>query len=288
MPVKEDRLAYIYLAPAAAWLILFMGYPILDVARTSLYHTSYKGERFVGLGNFVQLATDDLLHLVLQNTAIWTLCGVVLNVGFGLGVGLLLNRKTRVNEVLRTGLILAWSTPLVVAAITWKWMLNGEYGRLNSLLLSVHLIEEPIQWLTDANTAFAGGLVARLWTALPFTTFAFLSALQTVPSELYEAAVIDGASKWQQFRHVTLPTIRPVTLAVLLISVIWSFNSFIFIYVITGGGPANQTQILVTEIFRRAFGYFNFGEASALTLLALGVLLVVSLLQWRFLYRREI
>ncbi len=288
MPVKEDRLAYIYLAPAAVWLILFMGYPILDVVKTSLYHTSYKGERFVGLENFVHLATDDLLHLVLKNTAIWTLCGVVLNVGFGLGVGLLLNKKTRVNEVLRTGLILAWSTPLVVAAITWKWMLNGEYGQLNSLLLSVHLIEEPVQWLTGANTAFAGGMVARLWTALPFTTFAFLSALQTVPDELYEASVIDGASNWQQFRHVTLPTIRPVTLAVLLISVIWSFNSFIFVYVITGGGPANQTQILVTEIFRRAFGYFNFGEASALTLLAFGVLLVVSLLQWRFLYRREI
>jgi ABC-type sugar transport system permease subunit len=286
--VKEDRLAYIYLAPAAVWLILFMGYPILDVVKTSLYHTSYKGERFVGLENFVHLATDDLLHLVLKNTAIWTLCGVVLNVGFGLGVGLLLNKKTRVNEVLRTGLILAWSTPLVVAAITWKWMLNGEYGQLNSLLLSVHLIEEPVQWLTGANTAFAGGMVARLWTALPFTTFAFLSALQTVPDELYEASVIDGASNWQQFRHVTLPTIRPVTLAVLLISVIWSFNSFIFVYVITGGGPANQTQILVTEIFRRAFGYFNFGEASALTLLAFGVLLVVSLLQWRFLYRREI
>ena len=113
-------------------------------------------------------------------------------------------------------------------------------------------------------------------------------ALQTVPHELYEASVIDGAPKWQQLRHVTLPTIRPVTLAVLLISVIWSFNSFIFVYVITGGGPANQTQILVTEIFRRAFGYFKFGEASALTLLAFGVLLVVSLLQWRFLYRREI
>ena len=195
MPVKEDRLAYIYLAPAAVWLILFMGYPILDVVKTSLYHTSYKGERFVGLENFVHLATDDLLHLVLKNTAIWTLCGVVLNVGFGLGVGLLLNKKTRVNEVLRTGLILAWSTPLVVAAITWKWMLNGEYGQLNSLLLSVHLIEEPVQWLTGANTAFAGGMVARLWTALPFTTFAFLSALQTVPDELYEASVIDVAGR---------------------------------------------------------------------------------------------
>jgi len=288
LSLRDDRLAYAYMAPAAFWLIIFMGLPILDVARTSLYHTSYKGEHFVGLGNFLNLATDETFHLVLRNTAVWTFCGVVLNVCLGLGASLLLNKRTWINEVLKAGMVLAWSTPLVVAAIGWKWMLNGEYGHLNSLLLSLHFIDTPIHWLTGANTAFAGGLVARLWTALPFTTFAFLSALQTVPKSLYEASAIDGASAWQQFRHVTFPTIRPVSLAVLLISVIWSFNSFVFVYVITGGGPANQTQILVTEIFRRAFGYFNFGEASALALFAFLILLGASLLQWRFLYRREI
>ena len=265
-----------------------MGFPILDVMGTSLYHTSYKGETFVGLGNYLGLVADDLFWLVLKNTALWTTLAVAMNVGLGLGVALLLSRGSAFSEWVRGLLILAWATPLVVAAITWKWMYNGEYGHLNSLLLGLHVIDTPVQWLTDASTAFAGALVARLWTALPFTTFAFLSALQAIPVDLYEASIIDGATGLRRFRHITLPLLRPVTLAVLLVSVIWSFNSFVFIYVITAGGPANQTQIMVTEIYRRAFGYFNFGQASTLTVLAFFLLLAISILQWRVLYRRDI
>ena len=283
----KRRLAYVYVAPAALWLIVFMGYPILDVMETSLYHTSYRGETFAGLGNYLGLLQDDLFLLVLKNTALWTALAVAMNVGLGLGVALLLSRASVLSEWIRGLLILAWAMPLVVAAITWKWMYNGEYGHLNSLLLTLQLIETPVQWLTDASTALAGALVARLWTALPFTTFAFLSALQSIPGDLYEASTIDGATGFRQFRHITLPMLRPVTLAVLLVSVIWSFNSFVFIYVITAGGPANQTQIMVTEIYRRAFGYFNFGQASALTVLAFFLLLGISLLQWRVFYRRD-
>ena len=288
MEREKQRLAYLYVAPAAVWLFLFMGVPILDVMETSLYHTSYKGETFAGLGNYRGLLQDDLFLLVLKNTALWTALAVVMNVGLGLGVALLLSRASVFSEWVRGLLILAWAMPLVVAAITWKWMYNGEYGHLNSLLLGLQLIDTPVQWLTDASTAFAGALVARLWTALPFTTFAFLSALQSIPGDLYEASTIDGATGFRQFRHITLPLLRPVTLAVLLVSVIWSFNSFVFIYVITAGGPANQTQIMVTEIYRRAFGYFNFGQAGALTVLAFLLLLGISLLQWRVFYRREI
>lgn len=287
MEREKRRLAYLYVAPAAVWLFLFMGVPILDVMETSLYHTSYKGETFAGLGNYRGLLQDDLFLLVLKNTALWTALAVGMNVGLGLGVALLLSRASVFSEWVRGLLILAWAMPLVVAAITWKWMYNGEYGHLNSLLLGLQLIDTPIQWLTDASTAFAGALVARLWTALPFTAFAFLSALQSIPGDLYEASTIDGATGFRQFRHITLPLLRPVTLAVLLVSVIWSFNSFVFIYVITAGGPANQTQIMVTEIYRRAFGYFNFGQAGALTVLAFFLLLGISLLQWRVFYRRE-
>ncbi|MDE2999904.1 MAG: sugar ABC transporter permease [Gemmatimonadota bacterium] len=288
MEREKRRLAYLYVAPAAVWLFLFMGYPVLDVMETSLYHTSYRGETFAGIGNYLGLLQDDLFLLVLKNTALWTALAVAMNVGLGLGVALLLSRESVLSEWVRGMLILAWAMPLVVAAITWKWMYNGEYGHLNSLLLGLRLIDTPVQWLTDASTAFAGALVARLWTALPFTTFAFLSALQSIPGDLYEASRIDGATEFRQFRHITLPLLRPVTLAVLLVSVIWSFNSFVFIYVITAGGPANQTQIMVTEIYRRAFGYFNFGQASALTVLAFFLLLGISLLQWRVFYRREV
>ena len=287
MEKEKRRLAYFYIAPAALWLLLFMGFPIAEILKTSLYHTSYKGEVFVGAQNYTGLVGDDIFLLVLKNTAVWTVLAVLMNVGAGLAAALLLSRSTIICELIRSSLILAWATPLVVAAIAWKWMYNGEYGHLNALLLSLHIVDHPVQWLTSASTAFGGALFARLWTALPFTTFAFLSALQSIPINLYEAAIIDGTTAWQKFWYITVPLLRPVALAVLLISFIWSFNSFVFIYVITGGGPANQTQIMVTEIFRRAFGYFNFGQASSMAFLAFLLLVAISFLQWRLFYREE-
>lgn len=288
MEKQKRRLAYLLIAPSALWLMLFIGLPILDTFYTSLFRTSYKGERFVGFDNYIGLVDDRIFLLVLNNSIIWTAASVLLNVIFGLLIALLLSQSSIFSEIVRGTLILAWATPLVVASIVWKWMYNAEYGQLNSLLFSLHLIDEPVQWLTNARSAFIGALIARFWTAFPFTTFAFLSGLQSIPTDLYEAAIVDGATGWQRFWRITLPMLRPVTLAVLLISVIWSFNSFAFIYVITGGGPANKTQIMVTEIFRRGFGYFNFGEASTLAVVSFFFLLIVSFVQWKLFYQEEI
>jgi multiple sugar transport system permease protein len=281
-------LAYVLITPACLWLLVFFGYPILDTLLTSLYKTSYLGERFVGLDNYAALLEDDLFHLVLANTIAWTVANVTLNVVLGLLVALLLSRSTWLSEGARTTLILAWATPFVVAGIAWKWIFSSEYGHLNSVLLSLRLIDAPVQWLTNAQSAFTAALIARFWSAFPFTTFAFLSGLQAIPAELYEAARVDGATAPQRFRAVTLPLLRPVMTAVLLVSVIWSFNSFAFIYVMTAGGPANKTQIMVTEIFRRGFGYFSFGEASTLAVVAFVFLTVVSVVQWRLFYREEL
>lgn len=288
MEKQKRRLAYLLIAPSALWLLLFIGLPILDTFYTSLFRTSYQGERFVGFDNYIGLIDDKIFLLVLNNSIIWTAASVFLNVIFGLLIALLLSQSSVFSEIVRGTLILAWATPLVVAGIVWKWMYNAEYGQLNSLLFSLHLINEPVQWLTNARSAFIGALISRFWTAFPFTTFAFLSGLQSIPTDLYEAAIVDGATGWQRFWRITLPMLRPVTLAVLLISVIWSFNSFAFIYVITGGGPANKTQIMVTEIFRRGFGYFNFGEASTLAVVSFFFLLIVSFVQWKLFYQEEV
>jgi len=288
MERQKRRLAYLLITPAALWLLIFIGAPILDTIRTSFYRTTYLGDKFAGLFNYTLLPGDEVFWLIVRNSVLWTAGAVLLNVGLGLLVALLLSRPTLLSEITRGSLVLAWATPFVVAAITWKWMYNGEYGQLNSVLLRLQLIHEPIQWLTSARSAFIGALIARFWSALPFNAFAFLSGLAAVPLDLYEAAVVDGANGWQRFRRITLPLLQPVTLAVLLVNIIWSFNSFAFIYVMTGGGPANQTQIMVTEIFRRAFGYSNFGGASALAVIAFIFLLCVSLIQWRLFYREQI
>jgi multiple sugar transport system permease protein len=288
MEKQKRRLAYLLIAPAALWLLIFIGLPILDTIRTSFYRTTYLGDNFAGLFNYRLLPADEVFRLIVRNSVLWTTGAVLLNVVLGLLVALLLSRPTRLSEITRGSLVLAWATPFVVAAIVWKWMYNGEYGQLNSLLLALNVIDQPIHWLTSARSAFMGALVARFWSALPFNAFAFLSGLQSVPVDLYEAAVVDGANSWQRFRRITLPLLQPVTLAVLLVNIIWSFNSFAFIYIMTGGGPANQTQIMVTEIYRRAFGYSNFGGASALAVIAFIILISVSMIQWRLFYREQI
>ena len=288
MEKKKRQLAYIFIAPASIWLLVFIGYPIFQTLRTSLYRTTYLGDKFAWFLNYRTLLQDDVFHLVLRNSIIWTVAAVAINVILGLLVALLLRRPTVIGELSRATLVLAWATPFVVVAIVWKWMYNGEYGQLNSLLLRLHLIEQPVSWLTNATSAFIGALIARFWSALPFNAFAFLSGLQSIPVDLYEASMVDGANSWQRFWKITLPLLKPVTTAILLVNIIWSFNSFAFIYVMTGGGPANRTQIIVTEIYRRAFGYSNYGEASALAVIALVFLLTITFIQWKLFYREQI
>ena len=181
MERQKRRLAYLLITPAALWLLIFIGAPILDTIRTSFYRTTYLGDKFAGLFNYTLLPGDEVFRLILRNSVLWTAGAVLLNVGLGLLVALLLSRPTLLSEITRGSLVLAWATPFVVAAITWKWMYNGEYGQLNSVLLRLQLINEPIQWLTSARAAFIGALIARFWSALPFNAFAFLSGLASVP-----------------------------------------------------------------------------------------------------------
>ena len=286
MERNKKLFAYLLLLPSAVWLFGTIGLPILETIRTSLYYTSFRGSRFVFLDNFVELAHDEIFRQVMVNSIVWTVASVTLNIALGLSIAVLLSRGSKVNEMGRFTLILAWATPFVVAAITWKWMLNSEYGHINALLISLRLVEHPIQWLVDARSAMSGALLARLWSSLPFVTFAFISGLQAIPIELYEAGTVDGAGGVQKFRLITLPLLKPVTLAVLLLVTIWAFNAFVFVYVITGGGPANKTQIMVTEVYRRAFEYFEFGTASAIAVSAFVLLTLVSLVYWWLFYRK--
>jgi ABC-type sugar transport system permease subunit len=287
MEKEKKRLAYLLLVPSGLWLFITIGLPILDTIRNSFYYSSYKGTRFVFLGNFQSLLTDEIFRQVLGNSVVWTVVCVALNVVLGLSVALLLSRASVVNEFGRLTLILAWATPTVVAAITWKWMLNSEYGHINALLIWLGVIRDPVQWLVDAKTGMMGAMAARLWSSLPFVTFAFLSGLQSIPTDLYEAATVDGSTGEQKFWYITLPLLKPVMLATLLLTTIWAFNAFVFIYVITGGGPANGTQIVVTEIYRRAFEYFEYGGASAIAVVAFVLLMTVSAVYWKLFYRQE-
>jgi arabinogalactan oligomer/maltooligosaccharide transport system permease protein len=206
----------------------------------------------------------------------------VFHYGIGLGLAVLLNRPMRLRGFYRVLLVLPWAVPTFVSAFAWRFLFRHEYGLINEMLRAIGL--DPVAWFDNTWTSLSTAVVANIWLGVPFMMVALLGGLQTIPAELNEAATIDGASTWQRFLNVTLPGLRPVSMTVILLGTIWTFNMFPVIYLLTGGQPAGKTEILVTGAYRAAFeGIRNYSLAATYGVLILSILLVFSIL-----YRRAL
>jgi multiple sugar transport system permease protein len=207
----------------------------------------------------------------------------------GLALGILLNEKFRGRDLFRTLLLIPWAMPAVAAAVVWRWVYDANFGYLNDLLTEMGVISDPVIWLGNARSAFAAAVLTDAWVGLPFMAFVFLSGLQGVDKKLYEAAKVDSAGVWARFLHVTIPQLAPVILVATLVSSIWTFNSFNIVYVLTGGGPLQATEILVTYTYSQAFERLQFGTAAALATVTFAILLAFSLAYvWLYGRRNEI
>jgi multiple sugar transport system permease protein len=173
-------------------------------------------------------------------------------------------------------------TPLVVVAILWKWFYNGDYGLLNYYLLKTHLIHDPLLWLSDKNLAMPAIVLMTVWQTTGFSMIVYLAGLQSIPEELYEAARVDGAGGFARLRHITLPMLRPSTLFLAVTQIIWSFQVFTQIFVMTSGGPVDRTTTMVYYVYESAFKFFEMGYASTLAFTLFLMLLVFTAVQLRF------
>lgn len=260
---------------------------IRSITGTEVCEPNPDAARFVGLENYIRVLTGEVGEFwhQLMITLIWTVTCVVFHYGIGLGLAILLNRPMRLRGLYRVLLILPWAVPTFVSAFAWRFLFRQEYGLINELLRAVGL--EPVAWFDNTWTSLATAIVANIWLGVPFMMVALLGGLQTIPAELHEAATIDGASNWQRFLHVTLPGLRPVSMTVILLGTIWTFNMFPVIYLLTGGEPAGKTEILVTGAYRAAFeGIRNYSLAATYGVLILSILLVFSVLYRRALRRQ--
>ena len=233
--------------------------------------------QFVGVDNYVDLLTGKRGSFWLQftNTIVWTFSCVFFHYTIGLGLAVMLNRRFRGRSLYRVALIVPWAVPAFVSAFAWKLIFSPRFGMVNSALTGVGL--EPVQWFDHRWTALFAAVVTNVWLGVPFMMVAILGGLQSIPQDLYEAAEMDGASPWQRFRNVTLPGLRPVSSTVILLGTIWTFNMFPIIYFVTGGGPAGQTEILVTGAYRAAFeGLRNYSLAATYGVLILSLLMVYA------------
>jgi multiple sugar transport system permease protein len=259
------------LLPTVVLLLLFYGYPILDNLHMSFTDLSLlgmkKGGNWVGLANYRELFRSGDFGHILFNTFVWlTATSVALRLLMGLGIALLLNtralRLLRLSAVSRFALLIPWATPPIVAVVIWRFLLE-RHGAVNEALMALGIVDHPVAFLADMRTVWPSLVAIMLWNTVPLIALSLLSSLQTVPDEYYEAAELDGATDWQKFRFVTLPFLMPAMLVLGLMSVFWSFNNFVYVWLSTGGGPGTFTNVLATEVYIKGFVDFHLGYSSA-------------------------
>lgn len=279
------------LLPALAVLAVFFVAPavsnvVLAFQDVTLFQLGVGGA-WVGLANFVSVLTDDLTALALRNTVLLLTAGTVLpRLALGLGLALLLNarviRRWRLAGLSRALLIIPWATPPVVAVAAWKWLLHPRFGVANQIAVELGVLDQGIPWLLQTSTVWLGIIATVTWQGLPFVAISMLAGLQAIPREVYEAAQVDGASGWQTLRHVTLPLLAPVTVVIALLTTIWTYNNFVYVWLLTGGGPGDYTQVLATQLYTEAFVNYDFGKGAAIGVLMTAIMVLFSVVYFRF------
>lgn len=270
-PMRRHRrlplIAWVFLTPVALLLLALVAYPLADVAWESVHYANLTDPTttgFAGFDNFDTVFQDDALLPAVSNTIVWTVLSVLGEYTLGLVSALALAGPLKGRAIFRACIIIPWLVPIVVAGLDWSWILAPDYGVLNIWLVHLGLLAHPVDWLGRLDTALLTVTLANVWRTFPFYTISFLAALQAVPPELHEAAALDGASAWRRFRDISLPHLRPVTVTLITLHVIWTVVNFDFIWVMTGGGPLNSTTTLPILIYRNAMRNFDVGAACAL------------------------
>jgi multiple sugar transport system permease protein len=267
--MSEPMLGTLLLLPAALLLLLIVVYPIATLFWTSLHAVDQAnpqaGEQWIGLGNYLR-AFDDarFWHSALQ-TVIYIVVTVPGALLVGLGLALLANQPFKVQWPVRLSLLLPWALPLVFAGLIFRWFFEYQTGIVNDLLVRVGI--EPVSWLSDPTLATVAICIAIIWKASSFMALMLLAGLQTIPKSLYEAAEVDGASKWQQFVEITLPMLRPAIFVALIFRTITAIQTFDIPYAMTGGGPGDSTETLAMYIHKTTLDFLDFGYGSALAAL---------------------
>lgn len=275
--------------PSLALAMFIIGYPIIDLAWTSLQEVSRFGQLrgFTGFDNFAEVFRDQLFYDSLWRTLVWTVAVVGGTLLISLPVAMILNEDFIGRGVARVIIMLPWAISLTMTAVVWRWGLNGRAGLLNATLMDLGIMSEPIEWLATAPLAFTAEILVGILVSIPFTTTIFLGGLSALPQDTYEASMVDGASWWDQFRYITLPLMKPFINIAIVLNVIYVFNSLPIIWVMTEGGPANGTDILVTYLYKLAFRFGQLGKASAISLIMFGVLLAFTIIYVVMVMRAE-
>ena len=287
--LEDERwLALALFLPTVVILGLFIAYPFVEGVLLAVTNAKVGVPgHFVGLNNFAKLWNDSIFRTAVWNTFWYTGVTTVFKLALGLWLALLLNRHFKGKAITRAFVLLPFIIPTVLSTFAWKWMFDPTFSVINWTLYRLGLIHGRINWLSDPDLAMISVIIVNIWRGVPFYAISLLAGLQTINPELQEAAAIDGARPWQRFWHVTWPLLLPVTMVVVLFSVIQTFADFQLVYVLTGGGPANATHQFATYAYQVGIGTGLLSEGAAISLAMFPVLLIVVVIQLLYIRRVE-
>ncbi|HJZ49322.1 MAG TPA: sugar ABC transporter permease [Roseiflexaceae bacterium] len=286
--LSERALGLAMLAPMVLVLVLVIGYPLANSFWLSLHRANLanpeQGQPFIGLGNYLYAFRQANFWYAVQRTFYFTILSVALELGLGLLFAVLLNERFFGNQSARVAMILPWALLTVSNGVLWAWILNPTYGVANALLVQFGLLDAPKAWLSDTFWTMNVIILADAWKTVPNMTLLLLAGLQPIPHDLYEAAEVDGATRWQKFIRITLPLLRPVILVAVALRTIGAFRVFDIIYVLTGnGGPADSTKVISFYAYDQAFHYLFFGYGAAISWLITAFMLILIVIYMRLL-----
>ena len=265
---------YIWLLPSLLLISIFVVFPILIVFKLSFSEISKAGVigGFVGFDNYVEAVHLPAFKTVMLNTLWWVLSVVVLSTLIGFIIAMVLNQKFHGQKIARAIMVFPWATSLIIQASGWNYIIKGEYGNLNNVLLNLGIIQQAINWRSSYQIEFVWECWVGIFVTVPFVTFCVLSGLQSIEDSLYEAAIMDGAGFWDKLRHVTLPMVKPSLTVSTVLNIIYVFNSFPIVYTMTKGAPAHKTDTMITYLYMLSFYERKKGPATALSVIGFLIL----------------
>lgn len=293
MPNKREKQGYIFILPAIIFLIIFVGYPILyniimsfqDVDLMAL-NTGIKP--FVGLNNYKLVFENPVFYKALGNTLFYTIVCIIFQFTIGFALALFFNLEFKLAKLIRGLIMVAWLLPLTVTALNFKFMFGINGGIINEILIKLHIIQEPIEWLLGQNSAMWSLIITNVWIGIPFNMILLVTGLSTIPKSIYESASIDGTNWLQKIIYITLPSIKASILSVITLGFINTFKVFDLVFIMTNGGPVNATEVLSTMAYRYSFDQFKFSMGATVANLLCVVLGIVTIIYIKFINKDEV
>ncbi|MFM9279115.1 carbohydrate ABC transporter permease [Paenibacillus jiagnxiensis] len=282
---------YLFVLPIVLFMLVFVLFPIVYNITLSLQDVNVynfkKEHHFVGFENYVSTFKDPVFYTALRNSIVFTVFSLVFQFGIGFALALFFNRRFPGRNLMRSLMLLAWMLPMVITASVFQWMLNGDYGVVNFILQSLGIIDQPYSWLSNQSTSLLSTIIANIWVGIPFNMIILLTGLQGMPEQLYEAAKLDGAGKLKQFRHITLPLMRPTILILIMLGIINTFKVFDIIFIMTAGGPVNSSNVLPIYSYQMSFTKFEFSQGASVSMIMFVILILIAMVYLRMTSKEE-